>query len=200
MIPEKLYRGDADRKNCRQLKTHLKNGLLFTNLISGGNGSIVFKKPLVELVKEHISPGSDKTHFLSFSELEERAFDFGSYGFDGDVYPFYEEESNWDFALLTFDTSHIISCNLIDTGVYKCHYKTLNKEFDGSFNFVFINTVEYLNANTNFNTESQIKNAERDKEWLMLPTNEVLLNSNLVEYSAKIDMGNAIDFMLFTMK
>ena len=38
MIPKKLYRGDSDKKGDRILKKSVKEGMLFTNLISGGSG------------------------------------------------------------------------------------------------------------------------------------------------------------------
>lgn len=199
MIPETLYRGDADKNNSRQLKLHLKKRLLLTNLISGGNGNIIFSKPLIELVKEHISPGWGKTHFLSFSELKGRAFEFGEYEFKGERCQYFEEDNNWDFALLTFKTSHIINCDLLEAGVYKCNYEASFIEFSDGYKFLFVNTAEYLKANKNLNTNSQIEKAEGDKEWLILPTNSILLNNNRIEYSAKIDMGKSINYELYKM-
>src|ERR1035437_239256 len=189
MIPKKLYRGDADKKNNRILKKNLRNRLLFTNLISGGIGKDAFNKPLIELVKDHISPGWDKSHFLSFSELEERAVFYGSNGFESEIIPYDEEEDDWNYALLIFDTTQIRILKVKEKGVYQCSYKASLIEFNGIFSFILIDTEEYLKSNNILNTNIQLENVERDKEWLMLPTNFIYLNNNAVEYSAKIDMG-----------
>ena len=198
-IPEILYRGDSDKYGDRQLKIHLKNGLLCTNLISGGIGATIFNTPLVDLVKNHIYPGWGKTHFLSFTESKEKAYEYGVYGFHGQICPFFEDDNNWDFALFKFTTMKLVSVNLGEPGVFNCRYNASFKEFTDGFNIILINTFDYLHANTSFFTHLQIRNAERDKEWLILPTNQILLNNRFFEYSAKIDMSDIIDYELYVV-
>lgn len=42
-IPTYLYRGDANSKNIRDLKTTLRGYQLQTNLLKGGRGMIFFR-------------------------------------------------------------------------------------------------------------------------------------------------------------
>jgi len=200
MIPDKLYRGDSDKCNCRKLREYINKGMLFTNLISGGTGKIIFTAPLIELVKMHINnSGGWKSHFLSFTEKEKKAFDFGAYGFQGEHESYFEEDNNWDFAILIFTTSRLKSRELIEKGVYECTYDSSFCEFENGCRILLIDTVEYLIANSHLNINSELKNAQKDEEWLLLPTNSKLFNNGVVEYSAKVDMSNIIDFTRYKM-
>jgi hypothetical protein len=200
MIPKKLYRGDSDKKGDRILKKSVKEGMLFTNLISGGSGQIIFRKPLIELVKIHTNPGWAKTHFLSFSECENKAREFGAFGFAGEHYPYYVDDDAWNFALLKFQTTILVDCIPKEKGLYECSYIPSLKEFKNRLKVLLIDTVEYLKANSELDIDSQLINAEKDMEWLILPVNAILLNNKFVEYSAKLDMSNLIDYELFEVK
>jgi len=194
-LPEVLYRGDSDRQGIRMLKSTIRNGLLCTNLINGGIGAAV-RRPLIDLVKSHINPGWAKTHFLSFSESEERAMGFGSHGITNNRNPIYNDDSTWSFALLKFYPLKV-DYTFIEKGVYRGFYNQSLIAFPNGCWIFLINTVEYLKANSQLNTDSQLKNAKRDKEWLILPATPILLNLNIIEYSAKVDMSDVIEYELY---
>lgn len=201
MIHRKLYRGDSDKNGDRNLKHSLRERMLFTNLISSGNGQEIFTNSLIELVKRHINPGWCKTHFLSFSECENKALEFGSFGLVGEHYPCDDFEASWHFAMLTLDTTNLHVCTLKESGVYECSYDPSVIEFKNGCRIALIDTVEYLKANSQLDTASQLTNAERDKEWLLLPINAILLNNNMVEFTAKLYMlYGLLDYELFEVK
>ena len=198
MLPKKLYRGDSDSQRDRMLRHSLQ--MLFTNLISSGNGQEI-KNPLIELVKQHIDSSWGKTHFLSFSESEEKAHEFGSFGLVGDYYPCYDVDASWHFAIVTLDAANLKVCTLRERGVYECSYDTSSRECKNGCKIALIDTVEYLKANSQLNTASQLSNAERDKEWLLLPISAILLNNNMVEFTAKLYMQyGLLDYELFEVK
>jgi hypothetical protein len=200
MTLKKLYRGDSDKAGDRILKKSIREGFLCTNLISGGNPRSIFREPLLDLVKRHITPGWGKTHFLSFSEYKDKAVEFGAYGFIGDHCPYYDYEDIWHFALLKFDPTNLGTTIERERGVYVCSYTNSLIEFRDGCRILLINTVEYLKANSALNADSELSNAERDKEWLILPINEILLNNNIVEFSAKLDRGNIITYELYEVR
>jgi hypothetical protein len=197
IIPKNLYRGDSDKNGDRILRKSLREGMICTNLVSGGNGRIIFKKPLLELVKVHINPGWEKSHFLSFSECKNKALEFGAFSFVGEHSPYYEDGDSWNFALLKFQTTNLVDCVVKESGVYECSYSPYLKEFKNGCKILLIDTVEYLKANSALVTASQLTNAERDMEWLVLPTNAILLNNQSIEFSAKLDMSDVIEYELF---
>ena len=199
MIPKILYRGDSDKGDERLLRSELHHWALYTNLISGGVGNIIFKKPLIDLVKIHINPGWKKTHFLSFTECVEKAIEFGSHEFNGYPHPYMSDDNNWDFALLKFDTTKLIEKRMVEKGVYRCFYKQSSYEPDKHCEILLIDTIEYLKSHMELNVDSQLSNAQRDKEWLVLPTNLITLNNLFVEYSAKLEMMDLIEYELFNV-
>jgi hypothetical protein len=199
MIPKFLYRGDSDPNNVRWLKKSIDEGMLLTNLISGGNPQEIASKPLIELVKIHIKNEWGKTHFLSFTEEENSAIRFGSFGHKGEPNIYVDDTNDWDFALVKFRTNNLKEVSPIEKGVYECDYTASLREFRNGCKLLLINTVDYLRTNLNSNTASQLKSAERDKEWLILPTNSKLFNNGKVEYSAKIDMADVFDHEKYVM-
>lgn len=199
MALKKIYRGDSDKAGDRILKKSIREGFLCTNLISGGNPRTI-REPLLDLVKRHITPGWGKTHFLSFSECEYKAVEFGANGFAGDHWPYYEYDDTWAFALLTFDPTNLLAAIERQTGVYECSYVNSLMEFRDGCRILLIDTVEYLKINSTLATKTELSNAGRDREWLILPINEILPNNNEVEFSAKMDMGNVIGYTLYEVK
>lgn len=199
MIPETLYRGDSDVRGDRLLKSTLvTRRTLFTNLISNGIGSEIFKQPLIELVKRHINPGWGKTHFLSFTESPEKAISFGINEFNGEPNPIFNYDEKWDFAILEFHTNNLLTKKNLGNGVFKCSYKSHLIEFKNGCEILLINAIEYLKAHMELDVNSQLENAIRDEEWLILPLNKVLLNNSIVEYSAKLDMSTIIEYELYS--
>ena len=102
--------------------------------------------------------------------------------------------------MLKFQTTILVDCIPKEKGLYECSYIPSLKEFKNRFKVLLIDTVEYLKAKSELDTDSQLINAEKDMEWLILPVNAILLNNKFVEYSAKLDMSNLIDYELFEVK
>ncbi|MBU0474642.1 MAG: hypothetical protein KKF62_10805 [Bacteroidetes bacterium] len=55
---------------------------------------------------------------------------------------------------------------------------------------------EYLKSHKELNVNSQLSNAQRDEVWLVLPTNILALNNSFVEYSARLEMSDIIDYTM----
>ena len=185
-LPKYLYRGDADPNNKRRLKETLNNGLLLTNLCSGGNGQEIFSNTLENLINKHIALSWDKTHFLSFSTNEQTAYKYGS---NGKEYNEIYNNELWDFTVLTFDTSRLTSSSIkqVEVGIYKAEFDPICKEFSPSYKVVLIDTLSYLkniSDKSGIDCSTAIKNAENDKEWLILPTSPFGYTG---EFTAKFD-------------
>lgn len=158
-----------------------------TNLISGGNGREIFSSSIGQLVNNHITTGWDKTHFLSFSTDEQRAFYYGSEGkpFNDVLY----ENENWDFAVLTFDTSLLIpeSIKEIERGIYSAQFIPSCNEFLPTFKVILIDTHSHLKSivsKNSFDLTTAITKADNDKEWLILPATPF---NHQGEFTAKLD-------------
>jgi len=185
-IPQYLFRGDSDSFDKRHLRSTVNNGLLLTNLCSGGNGREIFNSSLIQLLSQHIIIGWDKTHFLSFSSDESIAFFYGS---NGNSYEeTYDHAEQWDFIVLTLDTSIFISQSIkeISQGIYMARYSPTCKEFTKSFPILLIDTVLYAEsiANKNSSNNIMIDKAKNDKEWLVFPAYPF---GNNGEFAAKLD-------------
>lgn len=186
-LPTLLFRGDSDRFNKRLLKSTFNSELFLTNLISGGNGREIFSNTVGQLLNRHIATGWDKTHFLSFSTDEQRAFHYGS-----DGKPFndvYDESGNWDFAVLTFDTSLLIQDSIreVETGIYSAQFVPSCIEFLPTYKVILIDAVSHLKSIASINNldlTTAIANADKDKEWLILPASPF---NNQGEFTAKLD-------------
>lgn len=185
-LPKYLYRGDSDCNNQRQLKALINSGLLLTNLCNGGNGREIFSNPLGQLINKHIGFGWDKTHFLSFSANEETAFYYGSNNRQHDEV--YEYTETWDFAVITLDTTSLMPASLkkIDTGIYSAQFLPTCNEFLPTYNLILIDAYSHLKniGGTNSDFTQAIENADKDKEWLILPAHPFGYNGEL---TAKLD-------------
>jgi hypothetical protein len=196
-IPPLLYRGDADRYNIRDLKRTLDYQQLQTNLLKGGVGHEVFTKPILDLVGEHVDPGWALSHFLSFSEDRTTALRFGlgcEYEEAEDqmmrCIEHDEDEINWDFAIIAVDTRTII-WNQIGDGIYKVIYEPgllKFKEYPGHAKVILIDVVRAMNNyQSHPNYAKILENANRDKEWLLLPASKMIMNTGVIQYSGIMD-------------
>lgn len=169
ILPKYLFRGDSDKENKRRLRSTIKSGLLLTNLCGGGNGQEIFKKTLEQLVIRHVSVGWEKTHFLSFTTEERTAIYYASG--ERDSYPV-DIDEQWDFAIFKLDTSLFIpdSVSQLEIGVYQAEYNPVCKEFCPKYKIILIDVLSCLKnvCVSNMNSDA-ITNADRDKEWLILP-------------------------------
>jgi len=196
-LPKYLYRGDADPHNKRKLKETFKSGLLLTNLCNGGNGREIFRNTLENLVNKHITVSWDKTHFLSFSTNEQTAFSYGANG--REHFEVYDDFEIWDFTILTFDTSLLISDSIqqISDGIFKADFFPTCNEFSPTYKVVIIDTLSHLISISNKNTidySTAINNAKKDNEWLILPASPFGYNG---EFTAKFDTACITDKKLF---
>lgn len=196
-LPKYLYRGDADPNNKRKLKETFKSGLLLTNLCNGGNGREIFNNSLENLINKHIAVGWDNTHFLSFSTDEQTAFSYGSNG--SEYFEIYDDFEQWNFAVLTFDTSRLIqeSINQITEGIYKAEFYPTCKEFLPSYKVILIDTLSHLISISNKSSldfSAAIENAKKDSEWLILPASPFSFNGEL---TAKFDTACITDKRIF---
>lgn len=188
-LPKYLYRGDSDPYNQRMLKTTFKSQLLMTNLCSGGKGREIFNEPLGHLIDEHIGVGWNKTHFLSFSTEKQRAFYYGSN--IRKYYEVYDENETWDFVILTFDTTFLIRDSIMEIGVgiYSAQFIPDCKEFSPTYKVILIDAFSYLKnivSKSSFELDRAIANADKDKEWLILPASP-FDNDKKEEFTSKFD-------------
>jgi hypothetical protein len=186
-LPTLLFRGDSDQYNKRLLKSTFKSDLFMTNLISGGNGREIFSNTIGQLLNRHIATGWDKTHFLSFTTDKQRALYYGS-----DGKPFedvFDESKNWDFAVLTFDTTLLIQDRIkeVEAGIYSAQFIPSCNEFLPTYKVILIDAVSHLKSiasKSNIDLKTAIANADNDKEWLILPASPF---NHHGELTAKLD-------------
>lgn len=188
MLPKYLYRGDSDPTKERDLKLTLNSCIIETNLCNGGNGREIFNDNLASLVHKHIHTGWDKTHFLSFSTDEQIAFQYANR--DKKEYEeIFASQENWDFAILTIDTSLFISNGIeeVETGIYHTNFIPYSKEFQPIYKLILIDSHTYLtnNKNENFDLNQAIMKAKESKEWLILPA----MPFGNGEFTSKLDVA-----------
>jgi hypothetical protein len=197
MIPKILYRGDADKKGVRDLRSTLHLYQLQTNLLKAGTGHEIFTTPIVDLVARHVDPGWAKSHFLSFSEDKVTALRFGLDCTNEEVNKelenfteYYQQGADWSFALITIDTS-FINWKKIGAGIYHGTYEPSLLKFanyPGVAKVILINVVKAIKENNqHLGHPHVLSNAVRDKEWLVLPATEIAMNNKMVEYSGIVD-------------
>jgi hypothetical protein len=186
-LPKYLYRGDSDPHGQRMLRATFKSGLLMTNLCNGGSGREIFGNKLGVLINRHIGIGWNKTHFLSFSTEEQIALNYGSS--NKEYCEVYEPDANWNFAVFTFDTTKLMRSTIkeIETGIYSAQFTPNCREFLPTFKVILIDASAHLSSISNENDiylKKSIANAERDKEWLILPVSPFGKDG---EFTAKLD-------------
>ena len=120
MIPEFLFRGDADSREERKLRSVYPLsycGFLLTNLSNKGSGREIFTAPLVAAVNRHVGAGWPKTHFLSFSACRERAIAFAAGPEEHRLVP--TDTQRWDSAVITLDTARLTTSRELETGLHQ---------------------------------------------------------------------------------
>jgi hypothetical protein len=198
-----LYRGDSDRNSIRKLKTTASHGYLMTNLNNGGYGRALDEQPLIDLIDHHIDEGWKTTHFLSFSEDEDTAFRFGIHT---ELNQIIEERQNyidvswndsWEFVMTTINLADL-NMQEISDGVYAGKYRTGNPlyaQIVPESRILIIDVVNFLDKFTGFE-QSKI-NASADKEWLILPANNMKF-VNSIEYSSILEGGCIQDIKFYS--
>ena len=192
-----LYRGDADRKKTRLLRETLHHRQLQTSLINGGEYKQIYAE-LKDLINTHVNIGWPNTHFLSFSEREEKAMRYGLHlGSNEDlpeVYIDYNGSKN-GFALIKFDPECCIIETTLDIGVYKCSYKPRLTDYSNYkyFEIILIDVVKCIEKK-GFDIPKALEYAKRDAEWLILPITKQCIDGfyRTRENTAILDMGHDI--------
>lgn len=185
-LPKLLYRGDSDKNNERKLRQTISSGVLLTNLSNGGNGKEIFTSDFNQLINKHIDIGWSKTHFLSFTTNESKAFQYASKSDEfEEIYDFSE---NWDFSILTFDFNTLLTETIkkYNNGLYYAEFIPTCREFYPRFRILLVDSFEYLKNkyDTKSDFQQAILNAERDNEWLILPLNSFEFTGEL---TSKLD-------------
>ena len=209
MIPRYIYRGDSDSSNVRRLHSVnplSTNGYLLTNLSKDGYGKEIFNQSLIESINTHVELGWIKTHFLSFSESEERARYFAS-----NKYRYQLEESiseQWDSAVIRIETSQFLNISNTEEGVFECKFERKmpllklgpsNMNMPVSILLIDVQTFINVKMAQGFpNLDSALSKATDDSEWLVLPTD--IFPDNPSEYTSKLDAGCVSGFDTFNFK
>lgn len=209
-IPNFLYRGDKFG-NVTLPERHCVDGL-HSKLIQKGNPAYITKYGIYKAINAHIFPQSkqeisfhNSSHFLSFSESIEKAKYYASDKNPNDLIEVqrYTERR----YLFTFNLGRIQIEQISDyvfKALFRCNRNLIEPltsntpelfwlrnekcklcEIDGIFHTLMIlNVVSILKKHPGYRANEQaLINAERDKEWLVLPYDYDL---KLGGFSAKI--------------
>jgi hypothetical protein len=199
IIPNHLYRGDADPAKKRRLKESWgSHGYLFTNMANGGDPLAIFNTPLIKSIQQHVAFGWDKSHFLSFSESRAIAEKYAGGAPTRSLE--ISDGKSWDALVLTIDTSQFVDVIRVEPGIYAASFagKSVvgdtndvgymlmrywaNNDTQGSIvRILLVNLVEQIAAHREKEPSLEIayKNAKRDREWLILPIDKPLGDGNM---------------------
>src|SRR5260221_10751178 len=193
-VPRYLFRGDRDAHNVRQVRENWNRGWLATNLAAGGYGREIFRLPLVENVRRHVSLGWRETHFLSFTSDRGSAERYALGEEAGVLVPLPCDAPEWGTSIFTFDSSRLDQYEQTSTGIYIAtfsHRRAADLPLPKfSMGAIARQLVDDATANTQVRLvvldvatllrDAQhrqhskalveaIGYAERDAEWLLLP-------------------------------
>ena len=192
-----LYRGDK-RENGSLAEMYRSVGI-YSKQINGGNPAYVDRHGLMESIRAHVKPlitvekvFQQKSKFISFTSNYERAKYFASDGKTDLLIPckeYYERRYIFtleispnkleDFKNGIYRYEYLCNRQLtrsnsidpFDINVMKmvpCDFCQNNKNFHS---ILLIDVCKYLNQNKdNVKFQNAIKSAERDSEWLVIPT------------------------------
>lgn len=201
-LPCALYRGDSDPNGTRKLKASWRTGFLLTNLSDSGSGREIFSAPLVDFICNHVDLGWAKSHFLSFSECPDIAFKFATGQSDQKLV--IASEGNWDAVIIHLCKDRFTSVVQVGVGVYRCEFqgglpngatgtnfpRLVSHAYKGgkTVTVLLIDVVSCLGASQlNESVCNSLKNATRDREWLVLPIDSVPEVDG--EFTALLDDG-----------
>lgn len=186
-----IYRGDSiinfentseRSEKIKNLEQHVDGGII-ANSALGGDVYSVYKSPIDVLIKNHIDPEvhayTYKTDFLSFTSEHNIAKKY-SFGKDVTFEMMYSSQTydndNYTNLIFVIDIGQKVKSDI--EGFYWLDYKCdRNEEFcwhcskfqNYKHKLLVIDCVSYINKNYKSNMKVALRNATRDKEWLILP-------------------------------
>ncbi|MFA8451819.1 MAG: hypothetical protein ACEPOW_14080 [Bacteroidales bacterium] len=220
---KKFYRGDR-RGNETQPEMHYSSGLI-TKLIQGGNPKYINQNGLLKTICMHIHQEDEieksfyrKSHYLSISESIDVAKFYLAGGKDDELVltPKYLESK----YLFIFDFNDENVTQISDY-IYRIEYRCNRNLIEGHspdtlafsllqnepcqfcnkenyHSLLLINVVDLLKSNIHYEkSENALLNAQRDKEWLLLPTDYY---SKLYGFSAIIPRADFWSANIYRLK
>lgn len=112
----KLWRGDSDSRNVRQLKMTVERAAgLLSNMTNSGNPLALVQQGFLSSIQQHVSPGWSHTHFLSFSKSKTIATQFAM-GNSGKNLRL-SSHQQWDAVVVEIDLSKLNFVKNIGVGM-----------------------------------------------------------------------------------
>lgn len=112
----KLWRGDSDSQNIRQLRASVPTGDgLFTNMINSGNPFALSQQGFLASIHQHVVPGWNQSHFLSFSMSKQVALGF-AVGHSGKVLRL-SHQGRWDTLVAEVDLGKLTHMRNLGVGI-----------------------------------------------------------------------------------
>ena len=152
----------------------------------------------MELTNNHILSQFPGSHFLSFTDDKLAAFRYGLNLAEADQQvvdlccrQYLEDDKQWDFALLTIETSYLEVKNNPFPGVYECWYQPTLLEFAryGFYRIFLIDAITALKHANPLAFKTSLEYSSYDNEWLVLPAMPKAFQGGKIEYSALLDGG-----------
>lgn len=207
----KLWRGDNDSGNVRQLKMTVQRAAgLLSNMANGGNPLALAQQGFLNSIQSHVSPGWSHTHFLSFSKSKTVAESF-AIGHSGKSLQL-SNEQKWDAIVAEVDLGGLSHVKQYSTGMD--HYSFM--ELGLQQNLIQLDFAWVLARNIMFRDRSPairnilvvdvhqhlihlqsqgtkvpsqvLNNAQRDQEVLILPLDPL---PGVVGLTGLLDFGCA---------
>lgn len=209
----KIYRGDSDSQNIRQLKFSVTTADgLYTTLINSGKPRALVENGFLESIQTHAVGGWDTSHFLSFSKDRRTAERFA----EGQAQKKLQasEQRSWNTLVATIDLDKLILKKNVTVGINHYQFEELKPEqslitlnwqhkigFDNAYNnrrssklpttrniwvidvFEILNTLSKKGHPIN---QVALDNAEYEQEILVLPVDPFHSGDGL---TAQLDLG-----------
>lgn len=105
--------------------------------------------------------------------------------------PYLGDHKQWDFALLTIETSYLEIKSNPFPGIYECWYKPTLFEFAryGYYRIFLIDAISALQQAKSDVFKTALEYSNYDNEWLVLPAMPKVFQGGSIEYSAILDGG-----------
>ncbi len=215
----KLWRGDSDSRNVRQLKMTVERAAgLLSNMTNSGNPLALAQQGFLSSIQQHVSPGWSHTHFLSFSKSKTVAEGF-AIGHSGKSLHL-SNEQRWDAAIVEIDLNGLSFISNYSVGMDHYSFMELGPQqsliqlslewilgrrlmFQGrspaTRNILVVDVHQHLShlqsQGTQVNPQA-LANAHRDQEFLILPLDPL---PGVVGLTGLLDFGCATKIELYEL-